>query len=161
MAKAKSNRWKWVFAAIFTLALGGAAVMITFNVRQQLTAEALEKARQRWETRGPSDYLMTYTVRHNDNPTTDHYVVTVRGKQVVEARVNDLPQPKERLEYLGMDAQFDYIERFLEIDSKPGNPRTFARGVFDEQTGALRWYVRRVMGKRERVEIIVMPLQTP
>ena len=58
-----------------------------------------------------------------------------------------------------MDGRFDDIERFMKLDSEKGSPKVFVRAIFDGQNaGALRSYVRRVMGGRQRVEINVDPL---
>ena len=65
----------------------------------------------------------------------------------------------EGLDYHGMDALYDNIERFLEMDSEKGKPRTYARAEFDQHTGAIREYVRSVMTKRERLRIDVRPLE--
>jgi hypothetical protein len=55
-----------------------------------------------------------------------------------------------------MEGLFDFVERLMKIDSEPGSPKTYVPAIFDDQkTGGLRWYVRRVMGGRQRVEITV------
>jgi hypothetical protein len=158
-APPKSNNWKWVFVALFGLALFAAVFLIVYNLRQQLKPERLEAARKQWDAKGPANYVMRYTTRMNEETTTDEYVVKVRNKKAYEVLVNGFPEPPERLGYHGMDALFDYIERFVELDAEKGKPRTFTKASFDEQTGALREFVRRVMGKRERLHILVEPLE--
>ena len=133
--------------------------MIVFNLRQQLKPEQLEAARKLWETNGPKDYVLKYSIHVYQDQRTDHYLVRVKQGKAYEAIVNDLPQSADRMGYYGMEALFNYIERFLEIDAEPNAPRTFARARFDEKTGALRDYVRRVMGKSDRVEITVEGLE--
>jgi hypothetical protein len=159
MPPTKNNTWKWFFAILFALALFASILMIAVSWHLQLKPELLEAARERWETSGPANYIMVYTTRRNDETTTDHYVVKVRKKKTYEVIVNDLPLT-ERLDYYGMDAMFNDIERFQDMDNEKGKPRTYTRATFDDHTGAIRWYVRRVMGSRERQEINVEPLET-
>ncbi len=55
---------------------------------------------------------------------------------------------------------FDYIEEFLDQDSKAKEKRrVFARAIFDEKDGHLKSYVRRVMGGGPRVEIRLESLE--
>src|SRR5262245_59292056 len=86
MSQPKNNRWKWVFAFIFTLALSGAGLLIYFNLVLQLSPEKLEAARKLWEANGPLDYVMRYKTLRNQE--SDDYVVTVRGKKTQEVLVN-------------------------------------------------------------------------
>jgi hypothetical protein len=154
----RNNNWKWFFAVVAVLALGASISLIVINLRQQLKPERLEANRKRWEASGPANYVMVYTTRKNLETTTDHYVVKVRNKKPYEVLVNGLPLT-ERLDYYGMSALFNDIERFLEIDSEKGKPRVFTKAHFDDTTGAIRQYVRRVMVSRERLEINVEPLE--
>ena len=131
-------------------------VLITFNLRQQLKPEQLEAARKMWTEHGPRDYTLAYTIQVNEEPEPDHYWVKVRHGRVVESKYNGQPEPAERYPYRGMDGLFNFVEKFMQIDSEPKSPKTYVRGIFDDQkTGGLRWYVRRVMGGRQRVEIKV------
>ncbi len=152
----KNRRWIWFFVVVFTMAAAATVVLIVFNLRQQLKPEQFTAARKLWKEQGPAAYTMSYTIRVNDSGEVDTYWAKVRAGQVVESRFNGQPEPPERYSYRGMDALFDFIERFIRIDSEPNKPKTFVRAIFDERkTGGLRWYVRRVMGGRERVEITV------
>ena len=160
MSPRKNNNWKWFFAIVAALSLCVAVSLIWWNLRLQLKPEQLEAARALWNTNGPADYVLVYTTRKNEETTTDHYVVRVRQKKPYEVIVNGLPEPAERLDYQSMDALFNYIERFLELDSEKDKPRTYTRADFDHKTGAIRSYVRRIMGKRERLEINVEALET-
>ncbi len=153
----RNNHWKWFFAILIALALFASILMIVVNWQLQLKPEQLEGARKLWETNGPANYVMVYTTRRNDETTTDHYVVKVRQKKTYAVLVNDLPLT-ERLDYYGMDALFNDVERFQDMDNEKGKPRTYTRATFDDRTGAIRWYVRRVMGSRERQEITVKSL---
>jgi len=154
---AKKNRsWIWYFVVLFVLAISATVILIVFNLRQQLKPEQLQAARAMWKDKGPRDYTIAYTMRVNEEPDPDQYWAKVRGGQVVESKFNDQPEPVERRYYRSMDSLFDYVERFMKIDSEKDSPKTYVRAIFDDQkTGGLRWYVRRVMGGRHRVEITV------
>jgi hypothetical protein len=159
----KKNRlWVWYFVFIVIASVGLASFMIWFSLRQQLKPEQLAAAQQRWKEQGPSDYLMTYTRKLRDNEHEDLFIVKVRAKKVVEVRMNGeplrdaegVPIVDERLQYHSMDRLLRDIERFLELDAKEGK-KNFNVAEFDEQTGALQTYVRRVMGTHERVKEVV------
>ncbi len=167
-APRKKNRlWVWYFVFVVIASVGLASFTIMFNLRQQLKPEQLAAAQQRWKEQGPADYQMTYTKKLGDSDDMDTFVVKVRARKVVEVRMNGallrdaegVPIVDERLQYHSMDRLLRDIERFLELDAKEGK-KNFNVADFDEQSGALRTYVRRVMGTRERVaeEVKVEPL---
>ncbi len=152
----KTHRWIWFFVVLFVLAIAATTVLIVFNLKQQLKPEQLRAARKLWNENGPKDYTLVYTTRVNDESREDQYWVKVRGGRAVESTFNGQQEPPERLPYRSMDALFDIAERFMKIDSEKEAPKTFVRAIFDDQkTGGLRWYVRRVMGTRQREEITV------
>jgi hypothetical protein len=151
----KSRRWIWYFALLFALALVATVVLVVYNLRQQLKPEQLAAARALWKERGPANYTMSYTTRVNEEPA-DRYWAKVQGGTVVDAKYNGQSEPPERRAYRSMDGLFDFVEKFMQMDTEPGRPKTYVRAIFDDQkTGGLRWYVRRVMGSRQRVEITV------
>ena len=155
-APKKNRGWIWYFVVLFVMAIVATTVLVVFNLRQQLTPEQLEAARQMWKEKGPRDYSMTYTIRKNAEPDADQYEVKVRGGRTVESRFNGQPESPERFGYRTMDALFNDIERFMKHDSEKGSPKVYVRAIFDVQkTGGIRWYVRRVMGGRQRQEITV------
>jgi hypothetical protein len=156
----QSNRnWIWFFVVVGALAVLAMVSMIVYNLGRQLKPEQLAAARRSWHERGWRSYQLTYTVRRGIEQETDTYVVRVRDGKVISSTVNGRAEPPERFAYRDMDAKFDEIARFQEIDAKPGQPRTFCVGNFDPDNGALRQYVRRVMGSKERVEIVVDSLE--
>lgn len=154
-----NRRWIWFFVVLVGLSALAVGSMIAYNMGQQLKPEQLVQARELWRTHGPRSYQIRYTVKSGVEPNKDTYVVRVRDGNVVSSTVNERAEPPERFAYRGMQALLDDISRFQEIDSKPGQPRTFTRAIFDAQSGALRWYVRRVMGGTQRLEITVDPLE--
>lgn len=151
----KNRRWIWFFVVVFAMAVVATVVLIVFNLQQQLKPEQLAAARAMWKEKGPANYRMTYTQKLNQEPE-DHYVVKVRGGTVVESFFNGSAEPPERWPYRSMEALFDFVEKFMRDDAQPSRPKVFVRAIFDDKkTGALRWYVRSVMGERHRVEITI------
>lgn len=149
--------WALYFGIVFALAIVATGTLIAFNVKQQLTTEQFEAAHKKWQEKGPKNYVMVYRTLKNDEQNPDHFVVKVRNGKTYEVLANGLPLPEDRFAYYGMNRLYDDIERFMEQDGEKDRPKVFTRGLFDQQ-GAIRWYVRRVMGSRERVEINVEPL---
>ncbi|MCI0378384.1 MAG: DUF6174 domain-containing protein [Gemmataceae bacterium] len=156
----RKRSWIWYFVIVFTLAVAATVVLAVYNSRQQLKPEQLEAARKLWREKGPSDYTMKYTIRMKADDEPDVLQVKVMKGRAVDVLYNGKPEPQERLVYYSMDRLFDFIEQFQDYDSMKGQPKVYVRAIFDDQkTGGLRWYVRRVMGGRERVEITVDDLQ--
>ncbi len=155
-ATPRTHRWIWFFVILFVLAITATTVLIVFNLKQQLRTEQLQAARKLWNESGPKNYTLVYTTRVNEESREDEYWVKVREGRAVESKHNGQPEPPERLPYRGMEGLFDIAERFMKIDGAKDAPKTFVRAIFDDQkTGGLRWYVRRVMGTRQREEITV------
>jgi hypothetical protein len=148
--------WKWYFALLILLTLAATVSLIVYNLWQQLTPEQFEANLKLWQQKGPKSYTLVYKdtfTPQAGGEQTNHYVVKVVNRKVKEVLVNGVPK-EERLEYHDMDGLFNFIERFFEMDEKEKR-KVYRKGVFDENTGALRRFVRRVMGTRERQEIVV------
>jgi hypothetical protein len=169
MSMKKNHRWVWFFVVVIALGVAAMVTLIVYNLGQQLKPEQLAEAKRLWKEKGWRSYQLTYTITRGIEPSTDTYVVRVRDGKVVSSTVNGRPEERRLFGARGMEALFDDIERFLELDAKPGKPRTFTRAVFDRNTGALRLYVRRVMGMpdvgltgplgKERTEIKIESLE--
>lgn len=158
--KKKNQAWIWYFAFLLIASVGVVWFMIWFNWSIQLTPVQLEEARKRWSDKGPNDYKLVYTKQLNDDPKKHRFVVTVRAGKVEEVLMNGQPLEREQRAYHSMDRIFHDIERFMNLDAKPNQPQVYVTAIFDDQTGAVRRYVRRVMGSTQRVEmhILVEPL---
>lgn len=148
----------WFCLITFLLAIVASATLIVYNIRQQLRPEDLEKAWQLWKAKGPTDYELVYEVRRQDSPP-ETYVAQVRQRRTRAAWRNEQPLEARLLSYYNMDALFAQIQAFLQQDAQPQRPRVFTRAIFDPQDGHLHWYVRRVLGSSERVEITVRQLR--
>jgi len=153
----KNKRWLWFFLVVIVLGLAAVSSLIAFNWSRQLKPDELAAARLHWGQRGPRSYQLTYVIKIGLDEQATSYVVRVRDGRVVSASVNGLPEKRQRFGYYGMEALFDYMGDFLENDAKLRR-RIYIHGVFDPQTGALREFVRRVMGGNERVKIAAEPL---
>jgi hypothetical protein len=157
----KNYLWVCFFVFIILASVGVACFMIWFNNRMQLKPEQLEAARQRWKQDGPGDYRLTISKRINEQDLVETFVVTVRDRKVIDVRLNGerlrdednqpFPPGHERLQYYSMEYLMRDIEVFLDQDAKAG-VKNYNVAIFDEKTGGLRKYVRRVMGTRQRVE---------
>jgi hypothetical protein len=147
-----SRAWIWYFAILAGLTVLSITVLVRYNLAQQLTAAQLDQARALWAKKGPTDYDMELTQTGN---APANYQVRVRNKKVVRLVQDGRPLEKRLYSSYDMPALFGYIGDFLEEDSRPGMPRTYARGFFDEGDGHLVHYVRRVMGTTQRLELSV------
>lgn len=160
MPPTKNNNWKWFFAIVAALALAASIVLVVFNLRQQLTPEQLDAARQLWIGHGPASYTLIYTEKFSSqagSESKNHYVVKVRDRKVTEVLVNGAPK-EERLEYHDMNGLFNEVEAFQDKDSKEKR-KVFCRASFDDNTGAIRSYVRYVPNSSERQQIDVESLE--
>jgi len=151
----KSHAWVWFFAVLAVLAVGAVVGNWYYNLSQQLTPEQLQAAEDLWKKNGPRDYDL-HIVREvsgansSGEPAHEELLAKVRNGKVVMVTLNGRPlEPRLFPEY-DVEAWFDFIERFLEIDHQPGAPRTFTRARFAPTDGHILEYVRRVSGTRER-----------
>jgi uncharacterized protein DUF6174 len=149
----KSKTWIWYFVLLAVLTAAATTTLIVFNLKQQLTPQQLAAAQALWKKHGPESYDLEYTKEIGE--TKESYAVRVRNGEVVDVMLNDKPIERRLYRYHSMPELFGFIEGFLEIDSKPGRPRAFARATFDEEDGHLKRYTRSVSSPKERVEIIV------
>lgn len=154
-ARVPNRRWIWYFVVLVLLTIAAVATLIVYNLGQQLKREQLAAARELWKSNSLKSYQLTYTQKKGSDARAETYVVRVRSGKVVSVSLDGRPLEKRLYSFFGMEALFDYILDFLEQDARPDRPRTFARARFDPDSGALRDYVRRVMGGSERVEIKV------
>ena len=154
----RRNAWKWFFAVLAALTVLATVVPIVYNLKQQLKPEQFAAAWDQWKHQRPANYVMTYEVRKNDEEHGDRFVVTVKDGKTRSVLCNGLALQEDKFAYYGMDRLFDQLDQTLQKDRKE-NTKTYLRGIFDEKTGAIRWFVRRVMGTRERLEITVKPIE--
>lgn len=155
----RNNGWIWYFVLLGVMTLAATIILVVYNLQQQLKPEQLERARADWEAKGPKSYRLVYTVKINELNSTNHCEVLVRNGRAIRVQVNDELLPATQLSYYGMHRILGDINANLEKDQDKGRPRTYTRAIFDPANGALRWYVRRVMGGKERVEITIEKLE--
>jgi hypothetical protein len=145
--------------------LGTAAILINlaYNMLQQLKPEQLAAARVLWEEKAPADYDLDYVVKDEDATggteplrlAVEKISVHVRSGEVQSVSRNGTVIPADEWAKYGVGSLFDLIQGHLEKDGQPGQPRTFAHALFDKSDGHPIHYVRRVMGTRRRLEIII------
>jgi hypothetical protein len=149
----RRHSWIWFFVVLGLVAVVAIAVSVTASLRQQLTVEQFQAARQRWREHGPSNYDMEYTLKRGD--VSDTYQVHVRDGKVRALTFNGQPAPERLYRYSDIPALFGFIEDYLEQDRQPGRPRVYATASFDPLDGHPQRYVRSVMASGERQEIEV------
>jgi hypothetical protein len=158
--KTENRNWVWFFAALVVLGAASVSINWAYNARQQLTMEQLTAAQDRWIKAGPADYdlVIDKTIQSGAGaePNRDRIEVEVRKNKVVAASLNGAPIKERRIrdEY-DMPGWLDAVERFLQIDTAPGAPRTFRSAEFDPVTGQLRHFTRSVSTTRERQELVL------
>jgi hypothetical protein len=152
----RNRNWIWFFLTLLGLTLLAGGILIWYNFSQQLTPEQLEAARRLWEKTDLRDYDMEYTRKIGADQQVDQFEVRVRHGKVASVVMNRREQLPARLyRYHDMNGLFDAIEEFQKKDRQPGSRRVFTRALFDPDDGHLTWYVRRVVGSQEGVEIAV------
>lgn len=155
----RNRNWIWFFAAVIVLAIAAVAINWAYNARQQLTNEQLAASEERWNKNGPADYdlAISKTIRsaNSDEDIRDQIEVQVRKGQVVSAKMNGIPLPRRLWPEYDVSGWFGFVERFMQIDTAPGAPRTFRSADFDPKTGQLLRFRRHVSGTHERQEILL------
>jgi hypothetical protein len=154
-----NRNWVWFFLSLVVLGAAAVAINWAYNARQQLTKDQVLAAEDRWDKHGPADYDLviekTFQSSAADAPSTDRIEVRVRGKKVVAATLDGRPLDRRLWDQYDMPGWFDFVERFVEIDTAAGTPRTFRSAVFDPDTGALERFRRSVSGTHERQELVL------
>jgi Family of unknown function (DUF6174) len=155
----QNHAWIYFFVFIVVASVGVAGFMIWFNLSIQLTPDQLEEAQRLWKEKGPKSYNMVYTKLLNDDPKVDKFEVEVRGGEVKKVQMNGKPLQREKEDgpdpriHHSMDRLLRDIERFMELDKKPDAKKVYVTAIFDDKNGALRRYIRRVMGTTQRIEM--------
>lgn len=165
----KNRLWIWFFLTVTALTVAATVFLAWFNLQVQLTPEKLADQRARWGKERPADYEVVFTVRENATPAAESfraglglepnapegeavkYQVLVREGLVVEARENERLLPRDCWERLTMEHLFGIAQDRMDSD-RAANRRVYVRARFEEKTGGLLEYVRRVMRSRERQE---------
>ena len=159
-----SRKTGWIWFFLFLALMGGLAIAIplVYNVQQQLRPEQLSAARRLWQEKAPADYDLEYQVRRqfdadseNQSPDLERFRLEVRNGQIVSIKKNGEPLPLGEGKDHTIDALFDLMERNLEADNKSQGPRNFTHAQFDKSDGHPTVYVHRIMGSRQRLQIIV------
>lgn len=89
---------------------------------------------------------------------TGTYRVQVRKGKVVAATLDGRPLEPRLYPTCDMNALFDDIERFLDLDAQPGSPRAYNVATFDVHDGHLLRYIRSVSATGQRLDIRVHTL---
>jgi hypothetical protein len=159
----RSRRWIWYFVVLAALGTAAIAINFIYNVLQQLKPEQLAAARALWEEKAPPDYDLDYVVKDEEatggteplHLLVERISVHVRAGEVQSVSRNATDVPAAERGSYGVVPLFDLIQADLEKDGQPGAQRTFTHALFDKTDGHPIHYVRRVLGTRRRLEIII------
>jgi len=150
MPAARSRAWIWYFLVLASLTVTSITILIVYNRSQLLKPEQLAEARALWTNRDLRDYDLTYT---KSGAVSGRFQAYVRDGQVVYVLMDGRPLEPQQYAYHSMDALFEDILRFLEIDAQPDSPRAYNRAFFDPADGYVRKYVRSVSATHTRLEV--------
>ncbi|SRR5579883_1362527 len=134
---------------------------------REVTPEAVQAAKQLWARAGIRDYDLDWSVT---GPNNAHYLVTVRGGQVVKIELirpdgsKSQARPAETRMY-SVDGLFRTIDEELAVCSKAERPFGQPKGTKvvlrfrpDAKLGYPRWYRRDVLGSSASIAIDVNAL---
>ena len=170
MATRRNRYWIWFFVLVGLLTVGAIAILLLYNLNQQLKPEPVAAARQRWDKNGLANYDLFYKINRQDlnGSVEEDFVIQVRHGRVVFGTFRTSPQYKEvplktRLYSLhNVPAFFDYLDDYLKQDAKPGAVRPCMLALFDPNDGHLLHFVRRVSSNRLEITVKeVKPATTP
>jgi hypothetical protein len=159
----------WFFLILTVLAAGAITVPIVYNLSLQLTPEQLAAAERLWHQHGPRDYDLEYAEKIDPDTHIFIYRVKVRDGRVISFSSNDKIELLDQragvvlgpIVGLAGDADFQehsveglfrQIRQAMQEDAERGGRRNYVTATFDKHDGHPVHYVRRVAGKRERVE---------
>src|SRR5881394_43039 len=118
MAESKHRSWIWFFVVLALLGIASIGINLAYNLRQQVTPEQVQAARQLWEQKGPRNYDLVYTKAGSVKGVFKVEVRNARVRKVMElAELGDANGRllEERLyRYYGMSGLFDDLEGFLD-----------------------------------------------
>jgi len=152
-----NNNWKWFFAILLVLSIAAAGINFWYNVTHQLKADDLKAAEALWQAKGPANYDLR--IRKDINSAAGGETIyeeinaQIRAGRVIKATLNGRELEERLLKDYDVPAWFDYFDRFMEIDTKPGAARVFCDAIFDPSDGHPIRYRRRISSTRDRVAL--------
>jgi hypothetical protein len=156
------SRRGWIWFFLFLAVMGGAAIAIPiiYNQSQQLTVEQLSAARRLWADNAPPNYDLEYQIRSqsdspNEQNADERFRVEVRNGHIKSVKKDGVPLPAQEWKAHSIVAIFDLIASNLDTDNASTGRRNYAHAQFDKEDGHPTVYVRRIMGSRQRLQIIV------
>jgi hypothetical protein len=174
----QSRAWLAFFAVLIVLGVAGVMLPLVYNLGQQLTGDELAKAREQWNSSGPGDYDLTFSIRY-DGDQKDKTKDKTKGKDIAERHIVLVRDGKasfaacegevvhaapavgallglagfaaERQRPRDMPAIFQHIADLLN-DQEESDGKNFLVAVFDPRDGHPRRVVRRVRRSSTREE---------
>jgi hypothetical protein len=165
----RSRGWIWFFLFLTAMAAAAITIPIVYNLSLQLDPEQLAQAERLWHERGPRDYDLEYAEKVDPEGQVFFYLVKVRngrtiafvsnGKtELIDERAGLVAGPVVQLnaspefQEHTVEGLFRQIDRSMRDDAEKGGRRNYVTATFDKNDGHPLRYIRRVAGKRERVE---------
>jgi hypothetical protein len=153
----RNRNWIWFFVVLAVLGVAAIGINYWYSSQLQLKPEDLKAAEARWMSKGPADYDLRIhkeiSPASGGDPMREEIIANVRAGQVIKVTLNGRELEHRLLAKYDVPAWFDYLDEFMEIDTKPGAARVFCEGQFDPTDGHPTYYRRRVARTRERQEL--------
>ncbi|MFL5329771.1 MAG: DUF6174 domain-containing protein [Gemmataceae bacterium] len=153
----RNRNWIWFFVVLILLGSAAIGINYWYSLQLQLKPEDLKAAEAKWKSQGPVDYDLKIAKEISSasggDPMREEINVNVRAGQVIKVTLNGRELAHRLLAKYDVSAWFDYLDEFMEIDTKPNAARVFCEGQFDRTDGHPTYYRRRVARTRERQEL--------
>jgi hypothetical protein len=166
----RSGSWVWFFVAVIVLTIIAIALLWFFNVKQQLTFEQLQAARQRWDQNRPTDYDLTWTKTGSAAGMVfnDSFLVRVRHGEVQSVLMRqEVPDngtakrverklPERFYDRYDMGGLFADLKGFLKAKAdQAGRGRVSLTARFDPGDGHVEGYIYINPQNSQRIKVMV------
>lgn len=152
-----NRNWLWFFAVLIVLTITAMAINYWYATTHQLTAAQLHAAQALWQEKGPADYDLKIRKELSSAaggvPEREEIDVNVRGGKVLKVTLNGRELEERLRPKYDIPAWFDYLNEFMERDTKPGAAQVFCDATFDARDGHPIRYRRRVNRTSERADL--------
>jgi hypothetical protein len=151
----KNNRRRLLWS-ILGLTLGLAiGFLVLREPSETRTTGRLDKARRKWEQRGPASYVLEVETRGAVGAT--HRIV-VRQGEVVEMTTGGSLATRSAWQYWSVEGLFDFLATELGNASNPrqaygsGVSEVILRARFDPDLGFPSYFLRHILGRQQSIE---------
>jgi hypothetical protein len=149
-------------AAVVGLALG--LVLLRSDASPELTPQALDAARRRWQERGPASYELTLQM---SGALNDRRRVEVADGVVVAMEIDGRPAAESAWRYASVDGLLEFLEQELRNAQDPppslgvtGPGQVVLRAEFDRELGYPRRFLRHLLGRQQSTSWEIVELRS-